>query len=131
MSLKSFSALATPTEGWQVEHMHCVSVCTNLSVCTKLQAALLYDILPPKILQSTDYAKGLGKLSANGQFFVSAQINGSKFVTETNDARRFLNNHPRCLRQHERNQNRLNRDGTLLFFFFCFTRSGRASCLHE
>ena len=38
----------------------------------KLQA-LVYDILPPTIA-ITDYAIGLKKLLANGQFFVGAQI---------------------------------------------------------
>ena len=37
--------------------------------CRKLQA-LVYDILPPAIV-ITDYAIGLEKISANGQFFVA------------------------------------------------------------
>ena len=35
--------------------------------------APVYDILPP-ITALTDYATGLEKLSANGQFFVGAQM---------------------------------------------------------
>ena len=38
----------------------------------KLQA-LVYDILPPTTA-ITDYDIGLGKLPANGQFFVGAKI---------------------------------------------------------
>ena len=39
---------------------------------TKLQA-LFYSILPPANVV-TDYATGLGKLSANGQCFIGAQM---------------------------------------------------------
>ena len=38
----------------------------------KLQS-LVYDILSPTIVMA-DYAIGLGKLSANGQFFVGDQM---------------------------------------------------------
>ena len=44
--------------------------------------ALAYDILPPASV-ITDYAIGLEKLSGNGQFFVGAQMAGSKFVTDS------------------------------------------------
>ena len=44
-------------------------------VRAKLQA-LVYDILPPTSAV-TDYAIGLEKLSANGQFFVGAQMAAS------------------------------------------------------
>ena len=45
--------------------------------------ALVYDI-PPPTTAASDYAIGLEtiKLSANGQFFVDAQNNGSKFVSQ-------------------------------------------------
>ena len=45
---------------------------TPRPIIPKLQA-LVYDILPPTNV-ITDYAIGLGKLSANEQFFVGAQI---------------------------------------------------------
>ena len=45
---------------------------TSLEVRAKLQA-LVYDILLP-INVIVDYATGLEKLSANGQFFVGAQM---------------------------------------------------------
>ena len=61
---------------------------------------LVYDILPPTTA-TVDYAIGLEKLSANEQFFDSAQ-NGSKFVTDnSNHIRRFFYNWPRCLPQRK------------------------------
>ena len=54
-----------------------------LGVCLQAKPqVLVYDILPPATA-ITDYAIGLEKLSGNGQFFVGAQMAGSKFVTDS------------------------------------------------
>jgi len=44
-----------------------------MSTSHKLQALVVYDISPPTTTIN-DYAIGLGKLSANGLFFLDAQI---------------------------------------------------------
>ena len=45
--------------------------------CNRKLQALVYDILPAATV-IMDYAIGLGKLLAIGQFFVAAQIKGSR-----------------------------------------------------
>ena len=77
-----------------------------------------------------------GKQSANEQVFDDAQTAVGLLQTTRiiSDVFFFNTQWPRCLRQHKWNQNRLNRDGTLLlfflfFFFFFFTRGRCVSCL--
>ena len=61
---------------------------------------LVYDILP-LTTATTDYAIGLGKLSANEQFFVGAQMEVSlEQTTQIISGVSFIiYNCPRCLRQ--------------------------------
>ena len=89
----------------------------------KLQA-LVYDIFP-----STS-AIGSRKLSATEQGFFCWCSNSSTFVTNnSNKTRRVIYSRQQSLHQHKWNQNRLNRDGTIFFFFFFLTRGGCVSCL--
>ena len=62
-----------------------------LLLLLKLQA-LVYDILPPTTA-ITDYAVGLGKLSANGQLFVSYQMAVSLSQTAKIISGFFYNGH--------------------------------------
>ena len=54
----------------------CVRACVRVRACACVSPpqhqTLVYDILPPTTA-ITDYTIGLGKLSANGKFFVGAQ----------------------------------------------------------
>ena len=63
--------------GGQTELLHTVpgsqSVSKIVLTGPKLQAALVYDILPPNTAV-TDYAIGIENLSANRQFFVGVQM---------------------------------------------------------
>ena len=72
-----------------------------------------------ELLQLTDYAAGLEKLLANGHVFVDAQIVVS-LSTQLRSGVCFSNNRPCCLRQHSKNQIRLNRSGPFFFFFSFF-----------
>ena len=88
----------------------------------KLQA-LVYDILS-STTAAFSYAAGSRKLSDNEQFCCCCWwwcSNSSKFVTNNSDkTRRVIYSRQQSLHKHKLNHNRLNRDGTLRFFFFFF-----------
>ena len=96
-------------------HVHCpLRHIREVNFCLNLQA-LVYDIL----LSTTavfSYAMRSRNLSANEQFFCWCS-NSSKFVTNNSDkTKRVIYSRQQSLHQHKQNHNRLNRDGTSLFF---------------
>ena len=102
-------------------------------MCLKLQA-LVYDILPSTTAVFS-YAIGPRKLSANEQFFCWCS-NRSNFATNnSNYIIRLFYNWPCCLRQLKKNQNRLNRDGTLFLpgvdASHVYVRAWALGCFHS
>ena len=79
--------------------------------------ALVYDILPSTTAVFS-YAIGSRKLSATEQFFGGAQTVVCLLQTTQIISDFCFITKPCCLRQLKSSQNRLNRDGTLFFFFF-------------
>ena len=89
-------------------------------ILPRLQA-LVYDTLPSTTAVFS-YAIGSRKLSANEQFFVGAQTVVSLFqITQIKQGVSFI-----AANKVYTSTNRLNRDGTLSFFF---TRGGCVLCL--
>ena len=84
----------------------------------KLQT-LVYGILPSTTAVFS-YIIGSRKLSANEQFFCWCSNSGRFVTNNSNYIRRLIYNWSCCLRQLKSNQNRLNRDRTLLLFSFFY-----------